>query len=100
MRCSSLPPAEIARLLGDVADVLCAVHARGIVHRDLKPDNIVLTERANDWVKVLDFGIAKLLAPDTAPVDDAGMLRSIEAAYGVGPLNGAADAAHGSLPGL
>ena len=39
-------------------------------------------------------------APDTVPVDLAGMLRSIEAVYGVGPINGATDAAHGSLPGL
>jgi len=38
--------------------------------------------------------------PDTAPVDDAGILRSIEAAYGVGFLNDAADPAHGSVPGL
>ena len=38
--------------------------------------------------------------PDTAPADDAGILRSIEAAYGVAALNGAADPGHGSIPGL
>ena len=39
-------------------------------------------------------------APDTTPVDDAGILRSIELAYGLPYLNGAADPTHGSLPGL
>jgi len=61
-------PAEVVEWLRQVASALGKAHERGIVHRDLKPDNLFLTHREDGapLVKVLDFGIAKMMADATA----------------------------------
>jgi serine/threonine protein kinase len=62
----ALPLDEALRCALDIADALDKAHRRGITHRDLKPGNIMLTK---DGAKLLDFGLAKSIAPGMAGAD-------------------------------
>ena len=61
-----MQPERALMIALQVADALASSHKAGIVHRDLKPDNIILIRRGReqDFVKLLDFGIAKLTGSD------------------------------------
>jgi serine/threonine-protein kinase len=71
----ALPIAEVVHIGRQLTVALAVAHGAGVIHRDLKPENVFLCRRGPDrsYVKVLDFGMAKLLQ---APVTPHALTRS------------------------
>ncbi len=74
-RGGAIAPRRATHIIRQVLHALMEAHARGFVHRDIKPDNVMLTPLAfdHDFVKVMDFGIAKMVSSEGSSLTQAGL---------------------------
>jgi serine/threonine-protein kinase len=72
----AMPLPRALHIAMQLCDAVGEAHAQGIVHRDLKPENVMLIDRAEDpdFVKMLDFGIARLTCAESSVATAAGLI--------------------------
>ena len=72
---------ETLEIAAQIASALAAAHEDGIIHRDIKPENVMLRE--DGFLKVLDFGLAKLIGKTSECNQEAATLPQVNTAAGV-----------------
>jgi serine/threonine protein kinase len=72
----ALPLERALRIMAQLSDAVGEAHAQGVVHRDLKPENVMLVTRGSDqeFLKVLDFGIARLTLNEQSVATATGLI--------------------------
>ena len=76
MKNARLRISEVIDIAIQIADALSAAHEAGVVHRDIKPENIMVRGR-DGYVKVLDFGLAKLIERQATTVDEEAVTKTL-----------------------
>ncbi len=76
LREHTLSRADLKHIFVQICETLQKAHDQKIVHRDMKPDNVVLVKDENDpyFVKLVDFGIAKIMQKDVSDLTETGMI--------------------------